>query len=243
MYMIYKHGWFWDIPWIKLFFSPLLHHFSPQLFPAHHVGNLPKPESPGCRFSSFCPMKLAWMLQVLAWDYGVGGNHLPPRMGRLRSFFFWRIFNQKKPEEWWFSLFLREHLRQQIHIFLGPFFFLFGIGQGDLSCKVDTVRGKEYWWNCLLQGHGSSFLRLQAPARLNFAACGPADVLSGVPSEVVGARLLYPVMLWQFGRKSGEWIREMRWAHVPADRFVQLNKDFCRSTRFVLQIWMSWPPP
>ena len=25
----------------------------------------------------------------------------------------------------------------------------------------------------------------------------------------------------------------MRWAHVPADRFVQLNKDFCRSTGFL----------
>lgn len=50
--------------------------------------------------------------------------------------------------------------------------------------KIVTI-----YWSSLLQGHGSSFLRLQAPASLNFAACGPADVLSRVPSEVVGAHL------------------------------------------------------
>lgn len=138
MYMIYKHGWFWDIPWIKLFFSPLLHHFSPQLFPAHHVGNLPKPESPGCRFSSFCPMKLAWMLQVLAWDYGVGGNHLPPRMGRLRSFFFDEFSTKKNPKNGDFRYFWGNTCGNKFTSFWARFSFCLALAK--VTFRVRWIR-------------------------------------------------------------------------------------------------------
>ena len=134
------------IPWINFFFSPLLHHFSPQLFPAHHVGNLPVTGVTGLQVFLVLPDEVslnASSPSLRSWPWG---KPSPTQDGLPEIFFFLTNFHQKKPKEWWFSLFLREHLRQHIRIFLGPVFFLFGIGQSDLSCKVDTVRGKDYWW-------------------------------------------------------------------------------------------------
>ena len=123
---IYTHAWFWDYPldqFLLLFFTSS---FFPPAFPRSPCRKSPGPK-PGVtgvtRFSSFCPMKSAWMLQVLAWDHGVGGNHLPPRMGRLRSFFLDDFFQPKKnAKEWWFSLFFEGTLTAADSHFFGPVF-------------------------------------------------------------------------------------------------------------------------
>ena len=135
------------ISWIKKkIFSPLLHHFSPQLFPAHHVGNLPSHRS---HLSAGFP-RSAWWSQLECFKsspeiMGLGETISHPEWVAWDLFFLTIFFTKKKTQKNGdFRYFLRERLRQHIHTFLGPVFFLFG--QSNLSCKVDTVRGKDYWW-------------------------------------------------------------------------------------------------
>ena len=68
----------------------------------------------------------------------LGGNHLPPRMGCLKSFFFWRIFTKKNPKNGDFRYFWGNTYGNTFAFFWARFSFCLALAK--VTFRVRWIR-------------------------------------------------------------------------------------------------------